>query len=143
MEYSLEGLLELLVIKNEISSYQKQEIHDSKKIMKFDSKGLLSSSSNAFRLHGFCPTFSVCRLFHPRIISDLCQYSYQYPWKLLFQLKVWADTILTESSPELSHSEVIWGHSVTSQLTHKTTLAVRLLWDCCELSVSLFERVCH
>ena len=46
--------------------------------------------------------------------------------------KVWANTILTESSPELSHGGLIWGgHSVTSQSTHKTTPAVRLLWTFC------------
>ena len=46
-------------------------------------------------------------------------------------VKVWANTILTESSPELSHGGLIWGHSVTSQLTNKTTNTVRFLWAFC------------
>ena len=46
-------------------------------------------------------------------------------------VKVWANTILTESSLELSHGGLIWGHSVTSPLTLKTTHAVRFLWAFC------------
>ena len=55
-----------------------------------------------------------------------------FPAKMVrFPAKMWANTVLTESSPELSQGGLIWGHSVTSRLTHKTTHAVRLLWVFC------------
>ena len=46
-------------------------------------------------------------------------------------VKMWANTMLTESTPELSHGGLIWGHSVTSWLTHQMTHTVRLLWAFC------------
>ena len=47
-----------------------------------------------------------------------------------FPVKVWANTILRELT-WISRSGLIWGHSVTSQLTHKPTHDVRLLWAFC------------
>ena len=53
---------------------------------------------------------------------------------LIYPVKVWANTILTHSSPELSRSGIIWGHSVSSQWTHTVSLlCVGLLWAHCEL----------
>ena len=51
-----------------------------------------------------------------------------------FPVKVWANTILIESSPELSRGGSFRGHSVSSQLIHKMTHTVRLLWAICEFA---------
>ena len=54
-------------------------------------------------------------------------------------LKVWANTILTESSHELCHGGLIWIHSVSSQGTHKMSshceIAVGFLWVCLNVFV--------